>query len=1048
MEKIIYLLVVCISVFFAGCKDDDLQKQVDELEQRVITLETLCAQMNTNISSMQTIIEALKQQDYITGVNPVEENTVIIGYTITFAKNKPITIYNGENGSFLGAKKDSDGLYYWVLDGDWLFDDDGGKMQVSGVTPQLKIENGRWLVSIDTGKTWNDVGQATGESFFKEVDNSAEDFVRFVFADGSEIQVPKKTTFAISFSETLPVKITAGETVEIAYTLSQGNEKTLVKAITSNGWRATVNKKDNLSGTISITAPTPITDDEVLVFISDGKEKTVMSAISFCIVILENVQDNTVKVGGSGGDLNLEVTSNMAIRAVPKVEWIETNEQVESRALVTNNFRFTIKANEGELNRTGNIEIQDAEGKVLKTIIVIQGNALESELAKEKEILTKFYFATNGDQWENKTNWCSDKPVGEWYGIKTNHNGLVSEILFVYNDPTNLNGNNLSGYLIPELGDLSELFFLEIQFSQISGNIPEELGKLKHLYHLNLSYNQLSGEIPTSIGQMTSLGALYLHENQLSGEIPSSIWLSNLTRIELNGNQLSGELPVNINNLQGLTYLDLSNNQLVGTIPTTLCELNNLEVLYLGNNQLTGEIPEDIGNLKKLRWLKLGNNQLTGVIPESIKQCSNLNNIDLEQNQLHGDIMLDFFINQCSSIMLGHNNLTGTIPVELATWMDKNNTLDVSCNCLTGTIPWDVVSHFRWAALKPYIEPQNVGFHLDMPVIYESKDYSEDGKVVLLQKATEGNGVNIVISGDGFADVDFASGHFDDVMNKTLESLFSLEPMKSFRYLFNVYIVKAVSKHNIFFKGSDTAFGCNFGGNTFVGFNDAIIDTKYGPRVENFKRDRDVFIIIVNAYQRLGTTILGGASSSMVCGLYSKIPALNNPNGFRQILNHEFGHAFGKLADEYWYENTATPIDEVSKQYIIEQHSYGNMSNIDVTGDPTSVLWSHFITDKRYQNENIGVYEGGHLCNKGVWRATENSIMRIDTGDAVFNAPSREAIYKRIMKLAYGDSWQYDYEKFVEYDAINRSSVPKLLRRTVEIPKDFKPLPPPVIIYK
>ena len=52
------------------------------------------------------------------------------------------------------------------------------------------------------------------------------------------------------------------------------------------------------------------------------------------------------------------------------------------------------------------------------------------------------------------------------------------------------------------------------------------------------------------------------------------------------------------------------------------------------------------------------------------------------------------------------------------------------------------------------------------------------------------------------------------------------------------------------------------------------------------------------------------------------------------------------------------------------------------------------------------------------------------------------------MKQAYGDDWQYDYEKFVEYDAINRSSTPKLSHRTVSIPKDFKPLPPPVIIRK
>ena len=522
-RHLIWLPVLCVTL--AGCKDDfddsELRKQIADLDGRLTSLEKLCAQMNTNISSMQTIVNALQQNDYITGVTPITEGSNTIGYTITFAKNKPITIYHGENGSppVIGIKKDTDGIYYWTLDGEWLLDasdnkikaegTDGesgeageeGKPGQNGITPVLKIEEGYWYVSYDNENSWQQLGKASGEkgepgekgdSMFSSVDTSNDGYVIFTLADGTELKLPRKDSFGISFSNAFP-GISAGETIEIEYTLPKGDEKTLVKTACQNGWQAVVNKKDHLSGTITITAPDPITDDEVLVFVSDGEEKTVMSAISFCIVILDDIQDNTVKVGGGDGYLNLEITSNLEIKAVPKNEWIITDEQPQSKALATNHFHFKILANGDKQNRTGHIEVQDMGGKVLKTITVIQGNALEEEIAKEREILIKFYYATNGDQWENNTNWCSDKPVGEWYGVETHYDGLVYKMRFVYNDPANFNGNNLSGHLIPELGDLSELSFLEIQFSQLSGNIPEELGKLKHLYHLNLSYNQLSG---------------------------------------------------------------------------------------------------------------------------------------------------------------------------------------------------------------------------------------------------------------------------------------------------------------------------------------------------------------------------------------------------------------------------------------------------------------------------------------------------------------------------------------------------------------------------
>ena len=136
-RHLVWLPVLCVAL--AGCKDDfddsELRDQIADLDGRLTSLEKLCAQMNTNISSMQTIVSALQQNDYITGVTPITEGGNTIGYTITFMKNRPITIYHGKDG-----KKGED-----------------------GITPRFKIENGRGMVSRDNGSTWEDAGQATGD---------------------------------------------------------------------------------------------------------------------------------------------------------------------------------------------------------------------------------------------------------------------------------------------------------------------------------------------------------------------------------------------------------------------------------------------------------------------------------------------------------------------------------------------------------------------------------------------------------------------------------------------------------------------------------------------------------------------------------------------------------------------------------------------------------------------------------------------------------------------------------------------------------------------
>ena len=100
MKRILYLLFAVSILWSCNSDYDDsaLTGRVDDLENRVAKLEELCKQMNTNISSLQTLVNALQNKDCITSVVPITKDGEIIGYTISFTQSAPITIYNGQDG--------------------------------------------------------------------------------------------------------------------------------------------------------------------------------------------------------------------------------------------------------------------------------------------------------------------------------------------------------------------------------------------------------------------------------------------------------------------------------------------------------------------------------------------------------------------------------------------------------------------------------------------------------------------------------------------------------------------------------------------------------------------------------------------------------------------------------------------------------------------------------------------------------------------------------------------------------------------------------------
>ena len=637
-------------------------------------------------------------------------------------------------------------------------------------------------------------------------------------------------------------------------------------------------------------------------------------------------------------------------------------------------------------------------------------------------------------------------------------------------------GNNLNSLDVSKNTELIEFEAYNNRLSSIDvSNNPE-------LEYIDLTNNQIKS---IDVSKNPELDYIDLTNNQIKSiDVSKNL---ELERITCSDNKLTS---IDVTNNQKLTTLNISGNSIVkidlGNNPELkhlICNKNKISELELSNN-------------KKLKSLNVNDNNLTSLTvnccPE-IKTLKANNNLIKEMDISELTSLFDFYCsgNPLETLYVFDGQIDalfekeipsttkivvkGTEPGEDEVFTVTPTLFDIDgyeqdiTMTVTANISYSIDSQPEWISKKSdnsgvytftvsanttsssrsgEIIFKNVNNSFLTVTVkqgiqtYTSSDYSQDGQVTKIHSATVGKGIDVVFVGDAFADKD------QDLFNKYVElgkeAFFTEEPFRSTEDRFNIYRIGSVSKNGIIAQeGGDTKFSAQFGDGTYISGDHDAVFRFVQDKMPSVNLKKTIVFVIVNKAKYAGTCWMF-SDNKAVC----YVPLCRDETDYAQTLRHEgCGHGFGKLADEYFYDSMGRiPDDKVSELKKWKGFAYGFYENVDLTSDPNTILWSKFISDSRYSGK-VGVYEGGYTYPYGVYRPTDNSIMRYNTGG--FNAPSREAIYKKIMKFSEGDAWTYDYETFVAFDAPARSAeaVTRAAAQCAAVDKaNFIPLAPPVMV--
>ena len=393
-KRLAYLFVALAAVFLSAVACTDYGAQINDLQQQINALQEKGKTLGTDAEALSALVSAAQQNDQLVSFDPIAEDGVITGFKATFKDAGEVIVYNRNSNIQVGVQN---GKYYWMADGQWLTDADGNKVEITPETPvpQFVVTDGVLRVSVDGGKSFKPLGNVDKCLITSVAEDAAQ--VVFTLSGGAVVTLPKYKALKLTLNGDDTV-IGAGESITVTYEI-EGAENASVQVLCGIGWRASATAATPTTGTIEITAPTPIAQDKVMVFASDGKGR--MVAVEMRLTIDESTnpeppeppEDPVLRpvisaytIQASGGEVIAPLLTNLEYEVETDAEWLHYQ---GTKAVRTDNLSFFADPNT-DSERTATATITSG---VYSTSITFVQEAVERYLFVSEEGL---YFRPQG----------------------------------------------------------------------------------------------------------------------------------------------------------------------------------------------------------------------------------------------------------------------------------------------------------------------------------------------------------------------------------------------------------------------------------------------------------------------------------------------------------------------------------------------------------------------------------------------------------------------------------------------------------------------------